>query len=620
MHGEQLILLLAIGLSAALVLGVLTQRIGLSPIVGYLLAGIVIGPYTPGFTANQDLASQLAEVGVILLMFGVGLHFHPSDLLAVKGVALPGALGQSVAATALGAIVGMTFGWSLGASLVLGASISVASTVVLTRVLIDNEALDTSPGRIAIGWLIAEDILTVVLLVLLPILARSTGATNAFDALPALGWATLKLILLFALLFGVGGRIVPWALGFVARMRSGELFTLAVLALALAIAALSAIVFGASVALGAFLAGMVVSRSPLSHQAAADALPMRDAFAVVFFLSMGMLFDPGFILERPALVAVVLAIILVAKPLVALAIVLALGRSVRTALTVAVGLAQIGEFSFIISEGARALNLVPQEATNVLVAAAILSISLNPAAFRAIGPMEAWLKRRPRLWALLQRRAEARARATLTSPPLSPSPDKIQAIVVGYGPAGQTACDLLRDFDIDPIVIELNLDTVTRLTGEGHRAIFGDASRREILESAGIKQARYLLVTQPALETRAPVISSARELNPAIRILSRARYLREKPALEMLGVNAACYEEAESAVGLASLLLAEVGAPAERIEAVVEQLRDRFAIHRARPALETIKRPSVGVPTESQRVEPIDGRDDRSTTDDATST
>lgn len=604
MHGETLILLLAVGLSAALALGFVTHRLGLSPIVGYLLAGLLLGPHTPGFTADQALASALAEVGVILLMFGVGLHFRPGDLLAVKGVALPGAIGQSVAATGLGALAGVAFGWGLGAALVLGAAISVASTVVLTRVLLDNEALDTSAGRVAIGWLIAEDILTVVLLVLLPILASSTaGGASLATALPALGWVGVKLALLFGLIFGPGARLVPWMLNWIARSRSRELFTLAVLAIALAIAALSAVAFGASVALGAFMAGMVVGRSPLSHQAAADALPMRDAFAVVFFLSVGMLFDPAFLLQEPLLVAAVLAVVLAAKPAVALLIVLLLGRSMRTALTVAVGLAQIGEFSFILAQSARALELVPEEANNALVAAAILSITLNPIAFRSIGPIEAWLRRRPRLWSLLQRRAEARAIAASRAAIRPVEAGRIGAIVVGYGPVGQTACELLRDFGIEPTVIELNVDTVTRLTAEGRRAIYGDATRREILESAGVAQARYLLVTQPDLAARAPVISAARGLNPELRILSRARYLLEKPALETLGVNAACYEEAEAAVRLATLLLDEVGAPEERIDAEVARLRERFAVQRARQAPESLARPDLDLVGESQRVE-----------------
>lgn len=592
MHGgEHLILTLAAGLGAALVLGYGTNRLGLSPIVGYLLAGLIVGPYTPGFVADRELASQLSEVGVILLMFGVGLHFHPGDLLAVRGVAVPGAVGQSAAATVFGALIARAFGWELSAAIVLGVAMSVASTVVLTRMLLDNNALTTPAGRVTIGWLIVEDIFTVVILVLLPIFAQAGGA-SAREALPALGWAGVKIAVLLALLFGVGARVVPWFLGLIARSRSRELFTLAVLSVALAIAALAGIGFGASMALGAFLAGTVVGKTELSHQAAADALPMRDAFAVVFFVSVGMLFDPRFLLERPLLVAAVLVVVLVVKPLTALVIVLALGRSLRTALTAAVGLAQIGEFSFILAYAAEGLKLLPTEANNVLVAVSILSITLNPLAFRTIGPIEAWARRRPRLWKLLHRRAEAQAMSTTaaTARELQESmkPETIRAIVVGYGPVGSTATELLQDFGIEPVIVELNVDTVRRLTEEGRRALYGDASRRDILEAAGIRDARYLLVTLPDLDTRAPIISTARALNPNIKILARARYVSEKSALETLGVNAACYEEAEAAVGLATLLLDEVGAPPKRIVDEVDRLRQKFAIRRTPVQVESL--------------------------------
>ncbi len=592
MHGgEHLILTLAAGLSAALVLGYLTNRAGLSPIVGYLLAGLIVGPYTPGFVADRELASQLSEVGVILLMFGVGLHFHPGDLFAVRGVAIPGAVGQSATATVLGMAIALLFGWDLMGAIVLGAAISVASTVVLTRMLIDNNSLTTPAGRVTIGWLIVEDIFTVVILVLLPIFAQAGGATLG-EALPALGWTAVKLTVLLALMFGVGARVVPWFLGLVARSRSRELFTLAVLSVALAIAAIAGIAFGASMALGAFLAGTVVGKTELSHQAAADALPMRDAFAVVFFVSVGMLFDPRFLLERPGIVAAVLGVVLIAKPLSALVIVLLLGRSFRTALTAAVGLAQIGEFSFILAQAGFELKLLPEEANNVLVAAAIISITLNPIAFRTITPIENWARRRPRLWGLLQRRVEALAATSrlatekMLRNDAAERPTAIRAIVVGYGPVGATASDLLHDFGIEPVIVELNIDTVSRLTTEGRRALYGDASRRDILEAAGIADARYLLVTLPDLDTRAPIISTARELNPSVKILARARYVSEKSALETLGVDAACYEEAEAAVGLATLLLDEVGAPPKRIEDEVVRLRTKFAI---RPATTTVE-------------------------------
>jgi predicted Kef-type K+ transport protein/mannitol/fructose-specific phosphotransferase system IIA component (Ntr-type) len=411
MHGDlDLIPTLAAALTAALAFGYVTHRLGLSPIVGYLLAGVLIGPHTPGFIGNVHIAQQLAEIGVILLMFGVGLHFHLKDLLSVKGVAIPGAIGQSLIATVLAVVVFAEFDipWQTGA--VLGMAMAVASTVVLMRVLMDADILNSPQGHVAVGWLIVEDIFTVVLLVLIPVLGRGLGAEGAMETAlafwPTLGLAILKLGALIAILLLGGSRVIPWAMVHVARLRSRELFTLTVLVISIAIAAASYLFFGASMALGAFLAGMVVAQSPVSHQAAADALPMRDAFAVLFFVSVGMLFDPGFLITQPLMVVAALGIILLAKPLTALIIVALLGHSGRTALTVAIGLAQIGEFSFILSELARQHGLMPEAGHNVLVAAAIISITLNPVLFRALPRIESWLKARPRLWQMLNGRAE----------------------------------------------------------------------------------------------------------------------------------------------------------------------------------------------------------------------
>lgn len=581
MHDFGLIATLTIGFSAALILGYFTQRLGLSPILGYLLAGIAVGPYTPGPVADPRLAGQLAEIGVILLMFGVGLHFHLKDLLAVKSIAVPGAVGQSLVATLLGTLVALIAGWGLGGGIVLGIAISVASTVVLMRVLADNEALDTPHGHIAVGWLIVEDVFTVLVLVLLPVLA-SPLKTGSDAVVGSVGMALLKIGLLAVLMLGIGANVVPWLLTQVARTRSRELFTLAVLALALAIATGSAVVFGASMALGAFLAGMVVRQSKVSEQAAADALPMRDAFAVLFFVSVGMLFDPKFLMSQPALVVAVMGVILIAKPLVALLIVLGLGYSVRTALTVAVGLAQIGEFSFILADSARKHGVLPEAGQSVLVAAALLSISLNPLFFRAAGRIEAWLRRREKLWTFLNRRAEARGRESnaQTAATLAEADDRVRAVVVGHGPVGQTLTRILEGFAIRPVVVDLNIDTVTRILGNGTAAIYGDAGKPEILRAAGADRAKYLLVTLPDLEGRIPVITAARQLNPELTVFSRARYVAERPALEELGVAAVCYEEAEAAVGLSEFLLRAEGAPPERIREETERIRAEFALRK----------------------------------------
>jgi CPA2 family monovalent cation:H+ antiporter-2 len=358
MHDISLITTIAYGLTAALVCGLIAKRIGLSPIVGYLIAGVIVGPYTPGFVGDVELAKQLAEIGVILLMFGVGLHFHFDDLMAVRGIAIPGALGQSLVATLCGLGIAVWAGWGVGGGTVLGIAISVASTVVLLRVLMDLGLVETAEGRVAVGWLVVEDIITVLVLVLLPALAVKEGiqgAENSPNLWVTAGSAILKLVIFGGVMAFVGARFVPWLLLRVARLRSRELFTLTVLVIAMAVATLGYVSFGASMALGAFLAGMVVAQSKLSHQAAADALPMRDAFAVLFFVSVGMLFDPRELLQTPWVIAGLLVVVVVVKPLAAMAIVLATGHSFRTGLIVAGGLAQIGEFSsWLRSRGPRA--------------------------------------------------------------------------------------------------------------------------------------------------------------------------------------------------------------------------------------------------------------------------
>ncbi|CAM3080774.1 cation:proton antiporter [Rariglobus hedericola] len=583
MHDISLITTIAFGLTAALVFGLLAKRIGLSPIVGYLLGGLMVGPHTPGFVGNAALASQLAEIGVILLMFGVGLHFHLKDLLAVRKIAVPGALGQSAAATVccLGVAIAAGFDWKSG--LVLGAATSVASTVVLLRVLMDHGLVDTPEGHVAIGWLVVEDIITVLVLVMLPALAAS-GAVDAAVAegssiWAALGIAVLKLVLLGGVVALAGAKFVPWLLLRVTRLRSPELFTLTVLVMAMAVAVLSYLIFDASMALGAFLAGMMVGQSKVSHQAGADALPMRDAFAVLFFVSVGMFFDYSILWKAPGLVLGVFAIIVVVKPVVALLIVIVSGRSLRTGLTVAGGLAQIGEFSFILAELAKSLKLMPGEGHDVLVAGAIFSISINPALFKGLLALEPWVQKHPRLASLVNRGSEARGlgvNAAMSD--TAPSDSAVKAIVIGYGPVGQTLTRLLGEFKIDPTIIETNIDTVLELQGAGRRALYGDATRGALLQEAGIKSASYLVVTLPKTDVAIAVITAARALNPHIRVLTRARYLREREALEDAGAMVISYDEAESAVGLAEVLLTEVQAPQARIEAEVVRIRRELAV------------------------------------------
>jgi CPA2 family monovalent cation:H+ antiporter-2 len=553
MHDITLILTLTTALTAAFVLGFITHALRLSPIVGYLLAGIAVGPFTPGVEADHGVAEQLAEVGVILLMFGVGLHFHVRELVAVKGIAVPGALVQSAVATVLGALVGRLVGWDWPTAVIFGGATSVASTVVLIRVLSDNHDLHTRAGHIAVGWLVVEDLLTVVALVLLPTLLNAESGPAGAAA--ALGLAALKIGLLVGLLVVVGGRVIPWTLERVAATQSRELFTLAVLVIALGIAVVSAKLFGVSMALGAFLAGMIVGRSDFSLRAASEALPMRDAFAVLFFVSVGMLFDPRTLLEAPGLIAATLAIVLVAKPLAALAIALVRGYPLRIALPVAISLAQIGEFSFMLAGVARELGAMPDRAVDALVAAAIASITLNPLLYRAARLLEPVLARR----------------FASTAEPAGDAEDVSgdaahRAIVVGYGPVGQTVTELLLDNGIEPIVIELNLDTVRRLRTFDVRAVYGDASRPEILAEADIARARHLLLTAATGAAEEEIVRRARELNPGIRVVARTQYTRQVPAVRKAGATDVFADEGEVALAMTTSILGHLGATDEQID------------------------------------------------------
>jgi CPA2 family monovalent cation:H+ antiporter-2 len=575
MHGSfDLILTLTGGLTAALVFGYVAHRLGLSPIVGYLLAGIAVGPNTPGFVADRHLAEQLAEVGVILLMFGVGMHFHLRDLLAVRRIALPGAITQSVVATLLGAVAARALGWGWTAGLVYGLAISVASTVVLTRVLVDHNDLHTPAGHIAVGWLVVEDLFTVLVLVLLPELfgERAQGESG----LPlVLGVAALKIGALVALTFVLGGRLIPWLLECAAATRSRELFTLTVLVVALGLAVGSATFFGVSMALGAFLAGMVVGQSDFSLRAASEVLPMRDAFAVLFFVSVGMLFDPHYLLEGPGLIAATFAIIVLAKPLSALGIVLLLGYPPKVALAVGIALAQIGEFSFILAALGKNLGLLPEAASNALVAAAIVSISLNPLLYGTLDPLEAWAARRRRLWRWLTARSHAQAApgSVTSSDRESAEPSGHQAVVVGYGPVGRTLTRLLRDNDIEPTIIEMNLATVQRLRAEGVAAVYGDASQRETLKNAGVERAGSLILSTSGIRAPEEVIRLARELNPEVRVLARTAYLRERAALRQAGADDAFIEEGEVALAMAESILRVLGAIPEQIDRERDRVR-----------------------------------------------
>jgi len=572
-HDTTLITTLAAAFAAAWLLGLVAQRLNLSPIVGYLLAGVAIGPHTPGFVGDVALAGQLAEVGVVLLMFGVGLHFHVQDLMDVKWIAIPGALLQSGIATVLGWAIGVAFGWPSAAGLVLGMALAVASTVVLLRGLEAQQLLGTPHGHVAIGWLIVEDFLTVVVLVVIPALGDAGGAGASGSLLSSMLVAVGKLAALVGLVFVVGSRVVPWVLLHVARLRSRELFTLTILVLALAVATGAAVFFGASMALGAFLAGMAVGQSPVSQQAGSDVLPLRDAFAVLFFVSVGMLFEPAFVVREPLLLLAALGVVLVGKPLAALAVVAALGYSTRTALVVALGLAQIGEFSFILGDLARHHGLLPETGQSLLVACALVSITLNPLLFRTLDALENGLRRQPGLWRILNAAAIRRSEEANRRTAHAVEERSRLAVVVGYGPVGQAVDRALRELGLETVVIDLNADTVAEIREEGRLALFGDASRAEILKQAGIARASHLVATLPHAVDRRPLVATARQLNAACRIFVRARYLQERPELEQVGADAACFEEAEAAVALTALVMADLGIDAGTIEKERERVR-----------------------------------------------
>jgi CPA2 family monovalent cation:H+ antiporter-2 len=566
MHNLDLIATLAGGFIAALALGLLAHRLGWSPIVGYLMAGILVGPHTPGFVANKHMAEQLSEVGVILLMFGVGLHFHLKDLAAVRGIAIIGALTQSAVATALGAAVVHAFGWNWAQGLVFGLVLSVASTVVLVRVLSANGELQSPIGRIAIGWLVVEDIFTVFVLVLLPVLFSGKGGSLPL----AIGVASLKLIVFIGLTLATGAWIVPKLLKKVADTHSRELFTLSVLAIALGIAVGAAYWFDVSMALGAFLAGMVVGQTEFSERAGSDALPLRDAFAVMFFVSVGMLFEPRQALDEPLLILATLAVVLIAKPLAAFGIVAMLGYSSAIGLGVALALAQIGEFSFLLVTLGRQSGALPESAMNPVVAASILSIMLNPMLYHWAKPMEAFLAKRPRPWRMLNRKAVPvrQSQVEMTA--------AHRAVIVGYGPIGRMVSRILEQRGIAPTIIEMNRETHAKLLAEGRASVGGAANQRSVLEAAGIEGASSLIFSASGTTGALEAVRAARELNPEIHVIARADYIHETSSLRAAGASDVFSGEGEVALAIADSILRHAGATPDQLDEAREQIRKRL--------------------------------------------
>jgi len=555
-HETSLIATVAVGLALAFVGGFIASRLGLPPLVGYLLAGVAIGPFTPGFVADGELAAQLAEIGVILLMFGVGIHFSFKDLLDVRRIALPGAVAQIAVATALGAGVAALWGWGLGAGIVFGLSLSVASTVVLLRALEERDALKSVDGRIAVGWLIVEDLAMVLALVLLPALAGPlgggaqegaqglAGSVGGDDLLLTLALTLSKVAVFVALMIFVGGRVIPWLLAQVACTGSRELFTLAVLAVALGIAFGSAGLFGVSFALGAFFAGVIVSESDLSHRAAEEALPLQDAFAVLFFVSVGMLFDPSVVVSQPVRVVTTVAIIILGKSFAAFVIVLVFRYPARTALTVSASLAQIGEFSFILAGLGVTLGLLPPEGQSLVLAGALLSITLNPLVFRAVDPVTGWLH-----GAQWFTRSVEHPRDPLTELPETVDPAALHGhiVIIGYGRVGRVIGPELSRHDVPYLIVEQNREYVEELRRQGLPAIYGDAAVPGVLEHAHLKDARLLAVATPDALLARQIIELARTVNPGIDTVVRTHSEEAKGILERMNVGLAVMGENELA-------------------------------------------------------------------------
>ncbi|TIO08560.1 YbaL family putative K(+) efflux transporter [Mesorhizobium sp.] len=588
-HDTPLIATIVAGLGLAFVFGAIANRFRIPPLVGYLIAGVLVGPNTPGFVADAGLATELAEIGVILLMFGVGLHFSLKDLLSVRAIAVPGAIAQIGFATALGAGLAWMLGWSMGAGLVFGLALSVASTVVLLRALQERRLIETERGRIAVGWLIVEDLAMVLALVLLPALAGVLGGQEQLEAhssgllsLPAsygvwgvVGITLAKVAAFVVVMLVVGRRVIPWILHYVAHTGSRELFRLAVLAIALGVAFGAAKLFGVSLALGAFFAGMIMSESELSHRAAEESLPLRDAFSVLFFVSVGMLFDPFSLISNGWPVLATLAIIVIGKSLAAFVIVVAFGYPLATALMISASLAQIGEFSFILAELGVGLKLLPEQGRDLILAGAILSIVLNPLIFLAVDWMKPRLERRAGKTASLD---EAKPIGPATEPgrlasvatpvqedgPLPRTTLTSHTILIGYGRVGSLVGASLKEAALPFLVIEDADKTLAKLKADGIETVFGNAANSEVFAAANPEGAKRLILAIPNAFEAGQIVLRARTANPKINVIARAHSDAEVEHLKGLGADTVIMGEREIARGIVAEVMeggAEPNAP-----------------------------------------------------------
>ncbi|MGU3398133.1 YbaL family putative K(+) efflux transporter [Brucellaceae bacterium D45D] len=567
-HDTPLIATIVIGLCLAFIFGAIATRLKISPLVGYLLAGVIAGPHTPGFVADQDLILQLAEIGVILLMFGVGLHFSLKDLLSVKTIAVPGALVQIATAAALGTGLGLLLGWDIEAGMVFGLALSTASTVVLLRAMQERRLIDTERGRIAVGWLIVEDLAMVMALVLLPAVASVTGRADATAASdPIATWLGLgiggiilltiaKVALFVTLMLVVGRKVIPWLLNVVVLTGSRELFRLGVLAIALGVAFGAAHLFGVSFALGAFFAGMVMSESELSHRAAEESLPLRDAFAVLFFISVGMLFDPMSLLKDPLPLLATLAIILIGKSVAAFFIVRAFRRPVSTALTISASLAQIGEFSFILAGLGVSLNLLPPAGRDLILAGAILSIFLNPLIFIAAERMRPWIEK----WSKTESNVDNTVITDIDVSEPEPLPNTLlsgHTIILGYSQISKRLTEGLQAQSKPFLVIDDSTKICTTLREKGVEAIAGNASDTEILNAANPALAKNMVITISNAFEAGRATALAHAANPAIHIVAQAASQAEAQYLTELGATSVILGEEEIANAMARAIGAE---------------------------------------------------------------
>ncbi len=552
---------IAVALTAALLGGLLARRLGLPTLVGYLLVGVVIGPFTPGFVGDAKTIALLAELGVIFLMFGVGLHFSLGDLARVRRVAVPGALGQMTVTTVLGASLGMLLGWPLPASLVLGVATSIASTVVLLRGFTDAGLLDTRQGRLAVGWLVVEDLAAVLILLVLPSFASAAGGID----LVAIGLTLLKAGIFISLMLFVGARVMPWILLHIARTRSRELFVLVALMAAVGTALAAAALFGVSLALGAFLAGMVVSESPLSHQVGADVLPFREAFSVLFFVSVGMLVDPAYLVSNAGSVLALTLVILVWKAFAGAAICGLLSQPLRTSLLVGLGIAQIGEFSFIVGRAGVDLGMLRPEQYSLILASALLSITVNPLMFRSVGWIERSVKAVPWLGPRLGPRRPDATEA-------SPSGEK-HVVVVGCGRVGGHIVDVLGSVAVPRLVVESDAEKVEELHRRSIPVLFGDAANSDILRVARLERARALVVTIPDEVAAALVVAGARQLAPELSIIARASTHAGVKQLIELGAKDVIHPELEGGLEIVRHTLLRLGFPQREIQKYTDVVR-----------------------------------------------